>query len=490
MFAPVKFLTDPPGAMVRVGQKTYGPTPVEVALSEGEHGYEALLPARKPQRGRIRVVGGEPLTVTIGALSPADALLRLSSRPDSASVTVDGVYRGLTPIEIPLTPGGSHTLSLALPGYETESREVQLAAGSEDALSVDLKPRLGEIQVVASPEDALLFVNGESKGAARQTLRLPAVAHRFEIRKEGFETHSVEIVPRPDFPQTIEVTLTSQAAAKEVAPPEPRTTSKPQGSELVLVKPRQFQMGAPRREPGRRANEALREVEITRAFYIGAREVTNREFREFRPEHRSGAVSGHSLETDDHPVVRVKWEDVAAYCNWLSEKESLPPAYAANGTSYQLVPGSTGYRLPSEAEWELSARYAAGAARKYPWGDSLPVPQGAGNFADKSTDGMVAATIPGFDDSFPATAPVGHFAPNALGLYNLGGNVAEWISDFYELAPAATATDPLGPSSGEFHVIRGASYLHGSVTQLRLTFRDYGKEARPDVGFRIARWVE
>jgi formylglycine-generating enzyme required for sulfatase activity len=250
-------------------------------------------------------------------------------------------------------------------------------------------------------------------------------------------------------------------------------------------------MGASRREPGRRANEALREVEITRAFYIGAREVTNRQFREFRAGHRSGVVSGHSLEVDDHPVVRVSWEDAAAYCNWLSERETLPPAYVASGGSYVLAsPPTTGYRLPTEAEWELSARYATGAPTKYPWGESLPVPPGSGNFADQSAEGLVATTIPNYGDSFPATAPVASFAANALGLYNLGGNVAEWISDRYEMAPAASATDPVGPATGEFHGIRGASYLHGSVTQLRLTFRDYGKEPRPDVGFRIARWME
>jgi formylglycine-generating enzyme required for sulfatase activity len=359
--------------------------------------------------------------------------------------------------------------------------------------------------VNATPDGALLFVDGENKGSARQVLHLPAVAHRLEIRKEGFATHSVEIVPRPDFPQIVDVSLIPEAASPQEPPPvvtspEPSAPDPPTAgnaappdlppSELVLVQPRSFQMGAPRREPGRRANEALREVEITRAFYIGAREVTNREFRGFRSAHRSGMVGGHSLEVDDHPVVRVRWEDAAAYCNWLSEKEGLDKAYLEKGTGYEVVPGATGYRLPTEAEWELAARYATGSARKYPWGDSLPVPQGAGNFADRSTDGMVAATIPDFDDSFPATAPVGHFAPNALGLYNLGGNVAEWVSDPYELSPAATATDPLGPATGEFHVIRGASYLHGSVTQLRLTFRDYGKDPRPDVGFRIARWVK
>ncbi len=493
LWAVVTFVSEPAGATVRVGRESYGPTPVSVELPEGEHGYEALLPARKPQRGRIRVVGGEPLTVAIGALSPADGLLTLSSRPDGASVTLDGVYRGLTPLELPLAPDAPHVLTVSREGYEMDTREVEVAAGSREALLVDLAPRLGEVEVAANPPDADLYVNGERKGAARQVLHLPAIAHRIEIRKEGYESYAVEITPRPGFPQTIEATLVSVAVKKQAegAKPPLKTVSSPSGHELVLVKPRRFQMGASRREPGRRANEGLREIEITRAFAIGAREVTNREFREFRAGHRSGAVSGHSLETDHHPVVRVSWDDAAAYCNWLSEKESLPPAYVASGGVHVLAsPPTTGYRLPTEAEWELSARYAGGTASKYPWGESLPVPAGAGNFADESAEGMVATTIPSFNDSFPATAPVDSFAANALGLYNLGGNVAEWVTDHYEMAPPATAADPVGPPAGEFHVIRGASYLHGSATQLRLTFRDYGKEPRPDVGFRIARWVE
>jgi formylglycine-generating enzyme required for sulfatase activity len=490
LWAVVTFVSEPAGATVRVGRESYGPTPASVELPEGEHAYEALLPGRKPQRGRIRVVGGEPLTVAIGALSPADGRLRLSTRPGEASVVVDGVYRGLSPIEIPLTPGIPHRLEVSREGFEAASREIELAAGRDETLAIDLAPRLGEIEIAADPPDAELLVNGERRGAARQVLRLPAVPHRVEIRKEGYESFAAEITPRPGFPQTIEATLVNLAAKKAAEASKPNISSA-SSHELVLVKPRRFQMGASRREPGRRANEAQREVEITRAFYIGTKEVTNRQFREFKEQHKSGVVASHSLETDHHPVVRVSWEDAAAYCNWLSVRESLPPAYVSSGGGFVLAsPPTTGYRLPTEAEWELSARYAAGAGTKYPWGEALPVPPGAGNFADRSAQGLVATTIPGFDDSFAATAPVDSFAANALGLYNLGGNVAEWVSDRYEMSPAASATDPIGPETGEFHVIRGASYLQGSVTQLRLTFRDYGKEPRPDVGFRIARWVE
>ncbi|MGH8246162.1 MAG: formylglycine-generating enzyme family protein, partial [Gammaproteobacteria bacterium] len=74
-----------------------------------------------------------------------------------------------------------------------------------------------------------------------------------------------------------------------------------------------------------------------------------------------------------------------------------------------------------------------------------------------------------------------------------GGNAAEWVHDHYDIAAeesGAAALDPLGPESGEHHVIRGASWAHGGLTELRLSYRDYGLEGRDDVGFRIARYLE
>jgi formylglycine-generating enzyme required for sulfatase activity len=106
---------------------------------------------------------------------------------------------------------------------------------------------------------------------------------------------------------------------------------------------------------------------------------------------------------------------------------------------------------------------------------------------------MLPTTLPDYNDSYPATAPTSSFLPNPLGILNLGGNVSEWIHDFYSIYPpggSAPERDPLGPETGELHVILGSSWMDGNVTDLRLSYRDYGTDARPDVGFRIAKYAE
>jgi formylglycine-generating enzyme required for sulfatase activity len=254
-------------------------------------------------------------------------------------------------------------------------------------------------------------------------------------------------------------------------------------------------MGAARREPGRRANEVLREVEITRPFYLSVREVTNEEFRQFRSEHRSGSVGNFNLEIDHHPVVNVTWNDAARFCNWLSEREGLPPVYIErSGAMVARTPFPRGYRLPTEAEWAWAARYPdAAVGRKYAWGDSLPIPSGAGNYGDTAGAPVLGGAIPGYNDTYAATAPAGSFAANPLGLHNLGGNVSEWVNDLYTVTPSPPneiARDPTGPSQGAYHVIRGSSWMDTNLTELRLSYRDYGDRARSDLGFRIARSVE
>ena len=122
----------------------------------------------------------------------------------------------------------------------------------------------------------------------------------------------------------------------------------------------------------------------------------------------------------------------------------------------------------------------------------MPPEDRSGNFADIAAQRLVATIIPDYNDGFEATSPVGRFQPSTLGLYDVGGNVAEWIPDAYSggaVMSGRVETDPTGPTTGENHVIRGSSWRHAKEVNLRLSYRDYGEEGRTDVGFRVARYA-
>ena len=130
----------------------------------------------------------------------------------------------------------------------------------------------------------------------------------------------------------------------------------------------------------------------------------------------------------------------------------------------------------------------------YPWGNELPPPDRSDNFADIAAAEILPTTLVTYTDGFAVAAPVGSFAANPVGVFDLGGNVVEWVQDFYEISvaqpEAGVIVDPLGPETGRFHVLQGPSWRSATVTDLRLAYRNYGAEAREDLGFRIARNLE
>ena len=172
-----------------------------------------------------------------------------------------------------------------------------------------------------------------------------------------------------------------------------------------------------------------------------------------------------------HPAVRVNADDAEAFCEWLTKLE------LAAG---QLDEGQR-YRLPTDAEWSLAAGVANeggatpeerdGKSRDFPWGKQWPPPAGAGNFADGT--GRRAGTIAGYHDGFAQTSPVGSFAANALGLFDLSGNVWQWCDDFYK--PGA-----------RWGVLRGGSWGTAAAGELRTSYRNVVDRSERDViyGFR------
>jgi len=490
-WAVISLTSEPARASVWVDGVEVGETPGRFELDAGMRAVELRLEGHNPWKREIEVIADEPQSLASIALVRADAQLHIESNPSGAQIVIDNASPGRTPMDLRLASGEKHEIALFKSGHELAARTIELEPGERRILQINLQPRIGVIDLITHPAGATLSVDGQKTGDANQQLRLLASPHTLVIRKKGFQEQRVTVTPRPGFPQRIEVRLEridmpTKSGARKV------TTAL--GQELVSVRPGTFAMGSRRGEPGRRPNEAARHVELTRAFYIGAKEVTNREFRQFSTEHAPAPFSGFELGGDEQPASRITWQDAARFCNWLSRKEGLPAAYEEHDGNLTLIePVGTGYRLPTEAEWAWAARFAAGASnQRFPWGDDAAPPPGSGNYADASAAGIVSSALLSYRDGFPVASPVGANGGNPLGLFDVGGNVAEWIHDRYRIytdsSSANPVKDPVGPKTGGLRVIRGASWKHARETRLRLAYRDYGKEGREDVGFRIVRY--
>lgn len=491
-WAEISLASEPAQASVRVDGNSAGTTPLTLNLPEGEHGLEVRAERFKTWRTRLTVVANQPQNLDTIRLAPADGKLALQTKPSGANVMVAGRFAGQTPLELLLAAGQTHRVLLSKAGYEKAQRDVMLQSEESKTLNIKLKAKQGIINFVVSPADADLFVDGRSRGGLPAKLSLVAVEHLLEIKKKGYQTYRTRITPRPGFPQEINISLTKLSGAPASPAGVIRAAN---GYELKRVQPGAFTMGSSRREQGRRSNETLRSIKLQRPFYMGIREVTNREVRQFLSAHISGSFKGQSLDLDSLPAAGISWRQAALFCNWLSLKDSLKPVYVQKGGKLTAAdPVGNGYRLPTEAEWEFCARFnPKRAGLKYPWGNSYPPAAGAGNLADLSAKDLLSNIMSAYNDGYAVSAPPAKFKKNALGLYDLGGNVSEWCHDNYAIYPYSSQkvyVDPMGPDDGRYHIIKGASWMHAGISELRLSYRDYSDSQRPDVGFRICRYVK
>jgi formylglycine-generating enzyme required for sulfatase activity len=488
----VKVTAVPEGATVSIDGAEAGKAPASLEADSGVHHITIAAENLKTWESSVVVKAGETLAIGPITLGQPDMEVALRSNPSGAEITVAGTYRGRTPLSVDLPAGINQEIVATLPGHTNWTKTLFTEAGKKITLDAKLEPIIAAVTVKGVPDDAELFIDGKSRGKTPQSLQLTAIEHLIEVRKEGFVAFTGTVTPALGLERLVEYKLISADRGKALAESAPSIKTK-SGYELRLVPPGTFMMGSERREQGRRPNEGLRKVTLQRPFYMGVYEVTNTDFRKFRPEHVSGYVEKKSFDLDLQPVVQVSWNDAAAFCNWLSEREGLPPAYEEGGGKFTLKkPVTIGYRLPTEAEWEYAARYAApGKTRRFAWGDALPIGAQSGNLAGTETLGQLEAQLSDYHDDYPVVAPVGKFQPSPLGLHDMSGNVSEWVNDFYlSFVDPAPVTDPLGPEQAAVHVVRGPNWKTGAVGELRFAWRDTAPEPSNTLGFRVARYAE
>lgn len=489
LWANVSLQSEPIGARVLVDDVGLGKTGSEGFVAEimpGKHDIRLALDGYQDWQHALVVTDNQAQALPLVKLKPLYAKVMVESKPIGARILVDGEYLGLAPLEIELRPGESNTVSAAKAGYRSQGETLIMQSAEQKTLSFRLEPIIGELKVSAQPVDALLYIDGVLRGRANQTLQLTTAQHSLEIRKDGYASHKQTVAPRAGLQQQVKVKLLTKREAFLARFPREIETST--GDRLRLVEPGTFSLGSERREQGRQANEVQRDIKLTRLFYMATKEVTNEAFRLFRSGHSSGIVQRTTLDNDNYPVARVSWSDAIAFSNWLSKRDGLPAAYR-NGQLIQ--PATTGYRLPTEAEWVWVTRYSGGLEeRKYPWGNDMPPTGKAGNYADVAAQGIASKTLSQYHDTYAAAAPVGRFDASPLGIYDLGGNVSEWVNDVLAAEVSTVVEqDPVGLGEGELHVIRGSSWRHGRITELRVVYRDSGADGRDDVGFRVARYA-
>ena len=254
-----------------------------------------------------------------------------------------------------------------------------------------------------------------------------------------------------------------------------------QQNNMVRIEGGTFTMGSPANEPNRDSDEIQRQVTVS-VFYMSRYEITQREYQEIMRENPS------YFKGDNLPVECVTWLKAVEYCNRRSHREGLTLAYRIDGNNVTWNRDATGYRLPTEAEWEYACR--AGTTTAYNTGNNITTEQA--NFDGRREEevvnefGMVSRVQVGVFRQ--KTTPVGSFAPNAWGLYDMHGNAWEWCWDWYRDYTTGAQTNPTGAVSDGGRVIRGGGW-YDDAQNLRSAYRGINNPGYGDyaIGFRVVR---
>jgi len=442
----LKLSVIPTNAVVTINGNRVNPGSIE--LSPGKYTLQANANLHDSFREEIEITRGVTVNKDI-VLSKNTGTLELQLDPASASVLINKENRSGSSFD--LVPG-IYEVEVSADTYHPEAFTVRIERGANLKQSVKLRRKVGGLQFTIKPLDArvTLSQNGEIRFSWKGMNLLDDVPEgKYDLRADapGYKSISKQVVITEGNQVVENIQLTAGSDAKLY--------------EMVSVEGGSFMMG---NSDGEKDEIPVHRVSV-KSFRIGVTEVTQELWLQVM------GTTPSKYQGENRPVELVSWRDAVAFCNKLSEKEGLEPAYRITSSGVTCNFASNGYRLPTEAEWEFAAR-GGSRTTNTPYSGSKNI-----------------SSVAWYrDNSSAQTHEVARLNPNELGLYDMSGNVWEWCWDWYDSYSSYNLDNPTGPGTGNLKVIRGGSW-HDSAEDSRVSNRlkiDINDRSR-NLGFRLVR---
>jgi formylglycine-generating enzyme required for sulfatase activity len=509
-FVTTTITTEPAGAMVLLGDRMKRSPAQFEGLEPGKYPLRVMLAEFDPIETRIELKAGQAAVLPIFKLQRSKGSVQLTSEPSGAAFELmregEPSRQGTTPATVSDLPTGSYDL-VARQG-DLEVRE-KIEIKRAEVASKLIEFATGNVTIASDPVGAEITIDGKPHGVTPLTLALPAGAHHVTARYQDWpaEERDINVAKHQELNAAFEF---ANGSVKIISAPAGATVAR-DGQQLGVtpllvedVKPGAVAYELtlagfkPARVSGtvqskrqtfldaRLEKNPIGEREAIWENSLGMRFVAVGELRMCIWETRVkdwGAFCRATNRTPEKPdftqsetdpVVKVNWRDAIDFCEWLTQEERRRG----------LIEENENYRLPTDQEWSVAAGLTdeSGTTPEerdgkskgvYPWGRQWPPPGGAGNLADQASGKRRGPIIEGYNDGFATTAPAGGFKANALGLYDLSGNVWEWCGDLYK------------PGS-RWGVLRGGSWANSNRTELLTSYRNVVDRNERDViyGFR------
>ena len=447
----VVFSVTPENAVVIVDNEYYTLTEGMVLLvrPRGTYNYTITAAGYHSQSGTFTVEGQKVEKIITLKADAANVTITVA---DGAEIWVNGALKGTSRWSGMLS-SGTYIFEARKAGYKSTklSKTITSASANQSYTLPAPTPIVGKLAISSTPLMADVTLDGKPVG--RTPIDIPNMlvgSHTVKISKSGYADNTQTITISEGKTTTVNATLT-----KQVVPATSQSSTSSSGSstiagfDMVYVKGGTFTMGATA-EQGSDAysNEKPTHSVTLSDYYIGKYEVTQAQWRAIMGSNPS------NFKGDNLPVENVSWNDIQEFIKKLN---------AQTGKKF---------RLPTEAEWEYAAR-GGNQSKGYKYSGSNSISEVAwydGNSGDK-------------------THPVGQKTPNELGIYDMSGNVWEWCQDWYSSSAysSSSQTNPTGPSSGSYRVLRGGSWGN-YAGYCRVSYRrDDGPAYRSSYcGFRLA----